>query len=164
LRLALNSDRWEGVPFYIRAGKNRPVTCTEIMVIFKRLTTVYSTISTLPNHIRFRISPDTGFSIGMLQMAAGEEMVAVEKELSVAPLPFAGEQDAYERVLSDAMAGNATLFARQDYVEEAWRIVDPYLKKDTPVFSYKPQTWGPAELKREMDPPGGWHDPKVIHI
>ncbi|MBP1599840.1 MAG: glucose-6-phosphate 1-dehydrogenase, partial [Acidobacteria bacterium] len=72
--------------------------------------------------------------------------------------PGPGEMDAYERVLGDAMAGDATLFARQDYVEEAWRIVDPALKADTPVFEYEPQTWGPKEVER-VTPPGGWHTP-----
>jgi glucose-6-phosphate 1-dehydrogenase len=69
-----------------------------------------------------------------------------------------GDMDAYERVLTDAMGGDATLFARQDYVEEAWRIVDPALKTDTPVFKYEPQTWGPKEVER-VTPPGGWHTP-----
>ena len=69
-----------------------------------------------------------------------------------------GDMDAYERVLTDAMAGDATLFARQDYVEEAWRIVDPALKAGTPVFEYAPQTWGPQEVER-VTPPGGWQNP-----
>jgi glucose-6-phosphate 1-dehydrogenase len=69
-----------------------------------------------------------------------------------------GDMDAYERVLTDAMDGDATLFARQDYVEEAWRIVDPALKAGTPVFPYEPRTWGPKEVER-VTPPGGWHDP-----
>jgi len=69
-----------------------------------------------------------------------------------------GDMDAYERVLTDAMDGDATLLARQDYVEEAWRIVDPALKAGTPVFPYEPRTWGPKEVER-VTPPGGWHDP-----
>ena len=74
--------------------------------------------------------------------------------------PCAKEMDAYERVLGDAMAGDATLFAREDYVEEAWRIVDPALKAGTPVYEYEPKTWGSAEVER-VTPPGGWHDPVV---
>ena len=74
--------------------------------------------------------------------------------------PRPEEMDAYERVLTDAMAGDATLFARQDYVEEAWRIVDPALKADTPVFPYDPQTWGPGEVER-VTPPGGWQNPAM---
>jgi len=162
MRLSINSHRWQGVPFYIRAGKNLPVTCTEIMVRFKRLPTAYSSITNISNHVRFRISPDTGFAIGMLQMAPGEALEAVGKELIGTPAPYAEEQDAYERVLSDAVEGDATLFARQDYVEEAWRIVDPYLAMDTPVFNYEPKTWGPVEVEQEMKPAGGWHNPEVI--
>jgi len=73
--------------------------------------------------------------------------------------PAPGEMDAYERVLGDAMAGDATLFAREDYIEEAWRIVDPALKAGTPVFQYEPKTWGPAEVDKKVAPPGGWVNP-----
>ena len=73
--------------------------------------------------------------------------------------PRAEELDAYEKVLGDAMAGNSTLFARQDYVEEAWRIVDPVLKADTPVHEYEKGTWGPVEVAQRIVPPGGWHNP-----
>ncbi len=72
------------------------------------------------------------------------------------------EMDAYERVLTDAMAGDATLFARQDYVEEAWRIVDPVLKKATPIYEYEPQSWGPIEAEQNIAPPDGWNNPIVI--
>ncbi len=74
--------------------------------------------------------------------------------------PCAKEMDAYERVLSDAMAGDATLFAREDYVEEAWRIVDPALKAGTPVHEYAPETWGPEAIAG-IEPPGGWRNPVV---
>ena len=70
-----------------------------------------------------------------------------------------GEMEAYERVLSDAIAGDATLFARQDYVEEAWRIVDPMLSAMTPVYPYEPHTWGPKEVDEKLTPPGGWDHP-----
>ena len=69
--------------------------------------------------------------------------------------------EAYERVLTDAMEGDRTLFARQDYVEEAWRIVDPVLKAATPVFEYEPKTWGPSEVAAKVTPPGGWQNPLV---
>jgi glucose-6-phosphate 1-dehydrogenase len=71
----------------------------------------------------------------------------------------ANEMDAYERVLHDAMAGDATLFAREDYVEEAWRIVDPVLKGNTPVYEYEPGTWGPAEVEQRIVPADGWNNP-----
>jgi len=76
-------------------------------------------------------------------------------------LPHADEMDAYERVLGDAMHGDATLFAREDYVEEAWRIVDPVLKEGTPVYEYEPGTWGPKEVDSRVSPPGGWQSPTV---
>ena len=88
-------------------------------------------------------------------MAPGDEMTGRTTELVASRLPAAGDADAYERVLTDAMEGDATLFARQDYVEEAWRIVDPVLKADTPLHQYAPGTWGPAEAE-ELSPPGGW--------
>ena len=162
MRLFIQSPRWEGVPVYIRAGKNLPVTCTEILVRLKRLQSAFSPIAVTANYVRLRISPDVNVGFGMNIMAAGEEMVAVPTEVSGRPLPYPEEKDAYERVLSDAMDGDATLFARQDYVEEAWRIVDPYLKADTPVYPYDPLSWGPPEAEKLLSPAGGWSDPAVI--
>jgi glucose-6-phosphate 1-dehydrogenase len=92
--------------------------------------------------------------------ATREETIGQPVELMARRHPRAGEMDAYERVLGDAMAGDATLFAREDYVEEAWRIVDPALKAGTPVFEYEPKTWGPKEAER-VTPPGGWDNPVV---
>ncbi len=76
-------------------------------------------------------------------------------------LPCSGEMDVYERVLGDDMAGDATLFARQDYVEEAWRIVDPVLKENTPVYEYEPGSWGPDEVRKRVSPQGDWFNPKM---
>jgi glucose-6-phosphate 1-dehydrogenase len=160
LRLEVNSWRWQGVPFYIRAGKNLPVTCTEILGRFRKPPTVIRASALLQNHLRFRVSPEVEIAIGMMVMAPGEEMVGQTAEMVASRHPRAEEMDAYERVLGDAMAGDATLFARQDYVEEAWRIVDPVLKKTTPVYQYEPNTWGPNELQR-VTPPAGWHNPTV---
>jgi len=159
MRLFISSPRWKGVPVYIRTGKNLPVTCTEIMVRLKRLPSAFSSIATTPNYVRLRISPDVNVGFGMSIMAAGEELVAVPTEVSGRPRPYPEEKDAYERVLSDALDGDATLFARQDYVEEAWRIVDPYIKMDTPVFEYDIHTWGPRETEGKIEPAGGWSDP-----
>jgi glucose-6-phosphate 1-dehydrogenase len=157
LRLDIDSPRWSGVPFYVRAGKSLPVTCTEILVRFQRPPNAYSDLATAPNHVRMRISPTVQFAIGMLVMVDDEHMLGTVKELGGAPA--SGEKTAYERVLTDAIEGDATLFARQDYVEEAWRIVDPILKTVTPVHDYEPNTWGPGEVDRHVVPPGGWHDP-----
>ena len=88
-------------------------------------------------------------------------MIGEPVELLASRHPSAEEMDAYERVLGDAMAGDATLFAREDYVEEAWRIVDPVLKAGTPVYEYEPGTWGPREVDERVSPPGGWQNPRV---
>ena len=161
LRLHIDSPRWEGVPFYIRSGKNLPVTCTEIMVRLRRAPNVYSSLAIAPNHLRARISPVVQFAFGMLVMEDDEKMIGALKELAGTPLPISDEKDAYERVLTDAIEGDATLFARQDYVEEAWRIVDPVLKAGTPVCEYAPGTWGPSEAEEKLSPPGGWNNPKM---
>ena len=161
LRLEINSPRWQGVPFYVRAGKNLPVTCTEIMVRFRRATNAYSDLATVPNHLRIRISPSVQFAMGMLVMVDDEKMIGGLKELAGVPTPISDEKDAYERVLTDAMEADATLFARQDYVEEAWRIVDPVLKTDTPVYEYEANSWGPSQVDQKVAPPGGWHNPRV---
>ena len=88
-------------------------------------------------------------------------MVASQVEFGGKPTPYAGEKDAYETVLTAAMEGDRTVFARQDYVEEAWRIVDPYMHLDTPVYSYEPQTWGPVGEEKHLHPTGGWHYPEI---
>jgi len=161
LRLEINSWRWQGVPFYIRAGKCLPATCTEILVRLRRPPTVYPSAALNPNHMRLQISPEVTIALGMMVMAPGEEMVGQAAEMVASRHPRADEMDAYERVLGDAMAGDATLFAREDYVEEAWRIVDPMLKADTPVYEYQPGTWGPGEVDRRVSPSDGWHNPTV---
>jgi glucose-6-phosphate 1-dehydrogenase len=159
MQMSIDSPRWSGVPIYIQAGKNLPVTCTEILVRLRQIPSAYSSLVIASNHLRFRISPDVSFAFGMLNMVAGEKMEAARLEIMGTPNPYADQKDAYETVLTDAMAGDATVFARQDYVEEAWRIVDPYLSSDTPVFEYDPQTWGPADAAQQLKPEGGWHYP-----
>ncbi len=157
LRLEVNSWRWQGVPFYIRAGKCLPETCTEVVLRLRRPPTVYQGFQLKQNYFRFRVSPEVMVAIGANVLAPGATVGESYEMLGVRQ-PGADEMDAYERVLGDAMAGDATLFARQDYVEEAWRIVDPALKAVTPVFEYEPRTWGPREIER-VTPPGGWHTP-----
>jgi glucose-6-phosphate 1-dehydrogenase len=163
LRLDVNTWRWKGVPFYIRAGKCLPVTCTEINARFRLPPTMIRTSALTKNHLRFRISPEVTIALGITVMAPGEEMVGQAAEVLASGRPEAEEMDAYERVLGDAMDGDATLFARQDYVEEAWRIVEPVLKKPTPVCEYEPSTWGPIEGLLKVEPEGGWVNPMVAH-
>ena len=90
-----------------------------------------------------------------------EKMLGQMVEMVASHWPGTEDTDAYARVLGDAMAGDATLFAREDYVEEAWRIVDPVLKARTPVFEYDPNTWGPHEVNQLVSPAGGWQDPLI---
>jgi glucose-6-phosphate 1-dehydrogenase len=161
LRLEVHSWRWQGVPFYIRAGKCLPVTCTEVMVRLRRPPTVFPTCKPAPNHFRFRISPDVTQAIGLTTMDEQEKMIGQQVELRASHHPGAGEMDAYERLLGDAMDGDATLFAREDYVEEAWRIADPLLKAPPPVEEYEPGTWGPAGVDQNVCPPDGWDNPVV---
>jgi glucose-6-phosphate 1-dehydrogenase len=162
MKLEIDSWRWRGVPFYIRAGKNLPVTCTEVVVRLRQPPTMYEGYDLKPNYCRLRISPDISFGICMNTISVENEKVSQPVEIEGRRYPRAGEMDAYERVLGDAMAGDSTLFAREDYVEEAWRIVDPVLTSGTPVFEYEPKTWGPVEGAR-VTPPGGWQNPIVTN-
>ena len=158
LKLHIDSWRWRGVPVYIRAGKCLAVTCTEIQVHLRQPPTMYKHHVLESNYVRLRISPDIQLAFGFNVSSPVEESQSYLSELLASRHPCAGEMDAYERVLGDAMAGDATLFAREDYVEEAWRIVDPVLKTGTPIHEYEANTWGPADAER-ITPPGGWRNP-----
>ena len=158
LKLEINSWRWKGVPFYIRAGKNLPATCTEIVAKFHKPPSLLPESILVENHLRMRLSPEVTIAIGMMSLSPGEGLSLQTGEMVASHSPQADEMDAYERVLGAAMGGDSTLFAREDYVEEAWRIVEPVLKKNTPVYPYAPKTWGPDEVER-VSPPGGWSNP-----
>ena len=159
MKLEINSWRWRGVPFYIRAGKSLPVTCTEITLRLRQPPTMFRDFDLKSNYCRFRISPDIVLAFGLNAISPQDESVCLSRELMASRHPAADEMDAYERVLGDAMAGDATLFAREDYVAEAWRIVDPLLKAVTPVYEYEPKTWGPSEVEQRVTPIGGWQNP-----
>ena len=161
LRLGINSWRWQGVPFYIRAGKCLPVTCTELMIRLRRPPDIFHGGGIQPNHFRFRISPDVTIAHGMMVQSPDGTLSGEPVELVALDHGSANEMDAYERVLGDAMAGDATLFAREDYVEEAWRIVDPVLQAGTAVYEYEPGAWGPVEVHDRIAPADGWNDPVV---
>ncbi len=161
LKLEVDSWRWKGVRFCLRAGKCLPVTCTEVLARFKLPPTVIRSSKLMQNTLRFRISPDVDIAMGMTVMAPGEDMVGESAEMLAHHHPDETEMDAYERVLGDAMAGDASIFARQDYVEEAWRIVDPILKLATPAYEYDSGTWGPKEVSAQVTPPGGWANPVI---
>ena len=160
LRLEIKSWRWDGVPFYIRAGKNLPATCTEVIARLRRPPETKLTEPDTPqSYVRFRISPETTIAMAVSVARHNGTGPRQEVELVACRHPRPEEMEPYERVLTDAMAGDATLFARQDYVEEAWRIVDPVLKAATPVCIYEPHTWGPQEDCQHLIPPGGWDEP-----
>ena len=159
LKLEINSWRWKGVPFYIRAGKCLPSTTTEIVAKFRKPPTLIPDSLLVENHLRLRLSPEVTIAMGMMTLAPAAEGLSLQSgEMVASHSPRTDEMDAYERVLGAAMAGDSTLFAREDYVEAAWRIVEPVLKKNTPVFQYTPNSWGPDEAER-VTPPGGWSNP-----
>jgi glucose-6-phosphate 1-dehydrogenase len=136
-----------------------PVTCTELLIRLRRPPSIFPAGGIKPNHFRFRISPDVTIAHSMMVKSPDAEMSGEPVELVALDGAHTNEMDAYERVLRDAMAGDATLFAREDYVEEAWRIVDPVLKAGTPVYEYEAATWGPAEVDKRIVPADGWNNP-----
>ena len=157
LRLGIDSWRWQGVPFFIRAGKSLPVTCTEVYARLRRPPALFPA-RPAPNYLRFRISPVVELAMGVNVMDPEDKGEGTRTELLASRAPGSNDIDAYERVLTDAMEGDRTLFAREDYIEEAWRIVDPVVQAGTPLYDYEPGTWGPKEVG-SVTPPGGWHDP-----
>jgi glucose-6-phosphate 1-dehydrogenase len=138
-----------------------PTTCTQIVAKFRKPPSILPDSVLTENHLRMRLSPEVTIAMGMMSLVPDAEGLALQTgEMVASRSPRAGEMDAYERVLGSAMAGDSTLFAREDYVEEAWRIVEPVLKQNTPIFPYAPNTWGPDEIQR-VSPPGGWHNPSA---
>jgi glucose-6-phosphate 1-dehydrogenase len=158
VRLEVDSWRWKGVPFLIRAGKSLPLTATEVHVDLKR-----PPLSRLSpednNYLRFRLGPKITISLGARIKKPGTEAGSMSTELVAVRDAGRDEVDAYERLLTDAMKGDPTLFVREDAVEEAWRVVDGILDDAAPVHPYEPGTWGPAEADRLIDNPKGWHNP-----
>jgi glucose-6-phosphate 1-dehydrogenase len=163
LELQIDSWRWAGVPFYIRAGKALPVTATEVIVELKPppQDVFREPRPSTPNHLRFRLGPETVIAVSARAKVSGESMAGEVVELSVchqAP----GEMEPYERLIGDAMVGDSTLFAREDAVEAAWAVVDPVLRAAMPVHLYERGSWGPLEADRIVERHGGWHDPAAV--
>ena len=146
-RLHIDSPRWNGVPFFIRAGKCLPTTMTEVLVIFKP-PALKNLCAGQANYVRFQLSPDVTIAIGARVKRPGEEFIGDPTELKVVDRPRGDEMPPYERLLGDAMAGDGTLFAGQDGVEAAWEVVEPILDLATPVHEYEPGTWGPPEAEK----------------
>src|ERR1700761_131636 len=150
MRLHLDSWRWEGVPFFIRAGKRLAVTGTEVLVRFKRppQKLFAESMPERPNYVRFRLGPDrVAIGLGVRAKRPGAAMVGEDVELFVSDEKHDG-MGAYERLIGDAMHGDISQFDREDGVEAAWRIVDPVLSEHTPVHSYAAGSWGPADADK----------------
>jgi len=160
LRLYINSWRWQGVPFYIRAGKSMANTVTEVVVKLSQPPAIFSDQVPPANYFRFRVTPDLQIAIGAFVKVPGPKDCGEEQELLIDHPDDPNEMSAYEELLHDAMTGYAVHFARQDYVEESWRIVDPILDNVTPIHEYEPGTWGPTEADA-VGPQGGWYNPKT---
>jgi glucose-6-phosphate 1-dehydrogenase len=156
LGLQIQSWRWQGVPFTIRAGKCLPITCTEVFVTLRRPPPVYGGVPSA-NHFRFRLGPEATIAIGAAVKRPGGD-AGDEVELLFSHQEDPEEADAYEQLLADAMRGEPLHFAREDYVEEAWRIVQPALEAGLPIHEYEQGSWGPREAAA-LAAPGAWHDP-----
>lgn len=159
LRLEVDSWRWAGVPFFIRVGKSMPVTATEVVVEWQR-PPITGLTTDRHNYLRLRLGPDMRIAMGLRVKKPGDAMVGEPSELGLAHHATADEMPPYERLLGDAMAGDPSLFAREDAVEAAWKIVAPILGNVVPLHAYTAGTWGPSQsdaLTREV---GGWDNPE----
>ena len=169
LRLEINSWRWKGVPFYIRAGKSLPVTAAEVIVKLRQPPAVFTEVPLPANYFRFRVTPDLMIAVGALVKKAGGQLEGQQVELVISEESDPDEMGAYEELLYDAVQGNSGRFARQDYVEEAWRIVDPILENAVPVYEYEPGSWGPKSVHQLVAPHAwrlpferAWRDPNHV--
>jgi glucose-6-phosphate 1-dehydrogenase len=164
LQLAIDSWRWEGVPWFLRSGKYLPATATEIIVELKpppqELFVDANAATGRANYLRFRLSPDSALALAARVKLAGQEFIGELRELYLSEHQ-PGEETPYERLLGDAMRGDGALFTREDAVEAAWEVVDRVLKNHHPVRLYKPGTWGPKGADAMVAAYGGWHNPEV---
>ena len=164
LRLCIASWRWEGVPWYLRAGKCLPVTATEIVVELKpppqRLFSDAVEKNEMHNYLRFRLSPNAALALAARVKLAGEGFKGEQRELYLSE-EQTGEETPYERLLGNAMAGDGALFSREDAVEAAWAVVDPVLTKHPPVRFYEPGSWGPKAADALIAADGGWFNPSA---
>jgi glucose-6-phosphate 1-dehydrogenase len=162
LRLFIDSWRWEGVPWYVRAGKYLPATATEVLVELKpppqKLFADSDPETGHANYLRFRLSPNSAVALAARVKLAGKEFVGEQRELYLSE-EQPGEEPPYERLLGDAMAGDGALFTREDAVEAAWAVVDPVLKTHPRALPYKRRSWGPKGANAIIASDGGWHNP-----
>lgn len=160
VQLEIDTQRWAGVPISIRVGKCLPVTATEVMVYLQREPQpIFGEVEPArSNYFRFRLNPEVTIALSARVKKAGEALHGEELELC-ARHQGPDDMEPYERLLTDAMHGDVTLFTREDGVEAAWRVVDPILDDDRPVEFYEPGSWGPASAARLVADDGQWHNP-----
>jgi glucose-6-phosphate 1-dehydrogenase len=159
LTLRIDTDRWRGVPFFIRAGKKMAVTATEVLITLKRPARDVFGGRASADYLRFRLGPDVEIALGTHVKRPGHEMIGRDIELVALALSGKDAPFPYERLLGDALSGDPTLFGREDSIEAQWRVVDPVLGNRTPLHVYEPGSWGPPEAGRLTSAHGGWHDP-----
>ena len=162
IKLEIDSWRWAGVPIYIRAGKELPVTSTEVVVQFKRppRETFGELVPASSGHMRMRISPDVSIAMGVRVKQPGERMVGSDVEMLLTEQQTA-YKPPYQRLLGDAMHGIGDLFGREDIVDAQWRVVEPILDNVTPLYTYQPGTWGPVEAEELIGADGPWRNPTL---
>ncbi|HKY01566.1 MAG TPA: glucose-6-phosphate dehydrogenase [Burkholderiales bacterium] len=162
VRLFLDSTRWAGVPFYIRAGKRLPLTATEVVVqLSDPVPNLFPDLDGIGNYVRFRLGPDrVAIALGARVKSPGEKLVGEDVELFVCN-ERDDEADAYERLISDAMKGDHTLFALREGVEASWRVIEPLIDTALPVLPYAPGSWGPEEADHLLDDGTRWYAPRV---
>ena len=164
LRLFIDSWRWEGVPWYLRSGKCLAETAAEVLVKLKpppqRLFADSAPATGLGNYLRFRLSPSSAVALAARVKRAGKEFVGDQRELYLAE-EQPGEEAPYERLLSDAMAGDGALFTREDAIEAAWAVVEPVLKAHNRARPYRRGSWGPREADALIASDGRWHNPRT---
>jgi glucose-6-phosphate 1-dehydrogenase len=156
VRLYINSWRWKGIPFFLRTGKSLATTATQIVAKLRRPPAIFSSEAPQPNYIRFQVSPDVKIALGAMEKTQGQGFSGHAVELLSATEPDASSMLPYEELIEDAMAGNQRRFARQDYVEQSWKIIDPLLQGNLPVHTYRPGTWGPAAADALAADHDGW--------
>ena len=164
LRLWIDSWRWHGVPWFLRSGKKLANTVAEVRVHLKpppqRLFDDADPSMAQANYVRFRLSPDPAIALATRVKCAGESFVGEQRELYLSEISL-GHDLPYERLLGDAMEGDATLFSNQEAVEAAWAVVNPVLTDHAPALPYAPGSWGPPEADALIAASGGWHNPEV---
>jgi glucose-6-phosphate 1-dehydrogenase len=159
MRLNINSWRWKSVPFFIRTGKHLGATGTQIVARMRTPPAIFTGESQPSNYIRFQVSPNVKIAIGALEKSFGSGFIGHPTELVAATLPTPNDTLPYEELIEDAMMGNQRRFARQDYVEESWKLLDPILEAKLPIRTYTAGSWGPAEADALHGKYGGWWNP-----